>query len=452
MPAAFTTLKLRTADNATILDLVDGTNYALDLEGWAPSVAEDRASVLGGAGPIDEVGEVITLNVFGTSAAVALANVAALKDLLRRAGRFALQREGVAVLLDMQMQGSSLSAPLSALVLGGNIELPSDYNDRLMIGEIPGVTIRLTRRGAWLGPEVVSTTSASAQAPSVHTVTFADAPTVPSPVQVKLNSFVTGSQTVQFKGYIAVSEQASNIKIIEAESADAGSDGSTVADATPLARGGSIRRVTSGQAIYTYAISGGDSTIFRYCTILAAVRNNTAVAWSVNATLLGRGANAAGRKVWIDANDPYPQVINLGTLQLSADDKTTSIMLTVAPAAPGSSGGFDVDYIALIAATPNAAILGLNNSALPNTSATPTGLVIDPQPLSSMQAYVGFVDNVSVKIPISYQGDPVLQSIANTIAVAAFVTTTSAWRLNVGGTVISPTLTARRRPAYLTPQ
>lgn len=144
---------LRLTDGTTTLDLMDITNYGVPYNAWTPKVARRRRSQMGGNGPYENVIEEIPLHVRGASAAAALANLAALAEMLDQAERWSLGEDVAAVWLQYQPTNSTGDV-VQAVVVGDAGDLPlvglsPRVNDAANY-EIEGITLYLERRGLWL--------------------------------------------------------------------------------------------------------------------------------------------------------------------------------------------------------------------------------------------------------------------------------------------------------------
>lgn len=150
MPEPFSVLKL--TDGKRTVNFLDNVNYSL--VSYAPRVAPRRLGRLGGRGPYADVDESIIFNVYGDTAASALAALQLISQLLEQAQAFAEGEKVDPVVLELRTQGSALGAALKSLVLGlpegaAPLELPVTFNDMIGVYEIESVVAQLKRRGLW---------------------------------------------------------------------------------------------------------------------------------------------------------------------------------------------------------------------------------------------------------------------------------------------------------------
>jgi len=253
-------------DGTTTATLTDGTNYALTLAGWAPQVAGVRENQLGAHGPYADVTEEIELDVMGSSLSVLLANLARLSTLVTQAQRWADGELGVsAVTLQITMSGGSA---YEAVVLGGEVEPPATYADKLPVLEFERVTLRVVRRGAWLLAAETAATSASTAVGNVWTITLASSHEHLSPVRLTWTMPVSGRDPVD--GVLIVANSSSDLAVLEGETLGAGGAFSTTSPAgSAVARGGSVLRFTTPAGLR-------ESRAFSYANIPSVLKSGPA--------------------------------------------------------------------------------------------------------------------------------------------------------------------------------
>lgn len=472
MPAAYTTLTL--TGGAATRNLVDGTNYSLVADGWSPSVPGLRRSALAGSGPYDDATEEIMINVRGSTGAIAHANLLALADDLDQAYRWR-RGEGVdPILLNIQVQGSDLAAPLSVPIWGGSVPLglPASYNDLLMVYEIGPVSLRFRRRGQWFGAEETPAATAAQTHPNVFSVLFgSNQQRRLMPLRLELNGFQgsrdAGSNDLGSAAYLVVSSNSGKIKKLEAESASANAPGSgtfaVVTDAT--ASNGEYRRlapISAGEYTLNFTISpawtvNGPALY----TLLMVCRNNSAtINYTVTATLFLNAARAASarssRPYVIDTSTTNPRIVTFDAW--AYDGLPDRLLLTFTPSATsGSANQLDVDVcVALQMTDPTDQVVALKNI---NKSwlFSPLSLVADPRVLTKTKPDVTQADGGAGQYYVSTSGDVYLLTTGDRVGACLVGTTGSHWRV-VNGTIgssptaVSSALTATRRLTYRVPQ
>jgi len=471
-PAAFAAYGTITiTDGTTTATLTDGSNYALVDGGWAPGVTRLRAATLGGRGPYEDVLEELTVNVMGTSGAVCLANLGTLSNLLDQAERWGRGEPVNAVTVTYQPQGSTLAAALSAVIVArgreGGLVNPPAFNDLLMCYEIPNVLVSFVRRGLWLGAAETTSTSAAADNPTVHTVSFASAQTISGPAAVTVAVQDTAHPPFGLAQiYLLVAKSADRIVIIEAESMTAGvtvpARWSTQADAAAVARGGSVHRLVAtaaGQDDYLFKAAPGLHSSVRRVGLFAALRNtHSATSFTVHGRLYAGGNVVDGPTVYVDTSSNVPQMVFLGVV--TAPAAIAEVSLWVNALSTPDAGSLDIDYIVLIGLDDEtSAVLRIDAGGSPYAyiaaDLSVGSLAVSAQPLTATTPLLSnTVTGNTVYQP--YQGDAWLNTAGTTVAATLLGCSDGYWRLYHAlgpDTVLAQTkLTASRWPAYLTPQ
>lgn len=458
MPAAFTVLEMSGGGNG--ISLVDGVNYALVDSGWAPTVAARRVGTLAGSGPYEDVDEEITVNVLGTTAAIALDNLQTLSEILDVADRWSQGDTSSPALITCQPQGSISTGELQALIIGrgegsGFLGLPVTFNDQLMIYEISNVKIRFKRRGQWISNDDTagSISGSPANIATSMSASFAAFSSgVISPVNISLIK-ASGYKTQLPAGYVLIGNGV-DFTITEAESLTATAY-TSVADSANNARGGSVLRytptVTTLTQTATYTRTAG--TDAQQLTFFANVRNNSASAtWIMRVRASRLGVNVVTPDTLIDASTLLPRIISLGSLSLPSSN-TSAVTLRLEITASTTSGPptLDIDYIVAMRTDGNyGRVIAID--AEPVVTASKTELRISHLALSSPGPLVAYY--AAGSIAQGWRGDAFLV-MGSTVYVAWLATNGDAkWNLmNAAASAIeNVTLTATQDPAYLVPQ
>jgi hypothetical protein len=233
---------LEILDGTTLLDLLRGP-VRLVQDGWAPTVAPQRLSELGGLGSWADADERLPLQVVSTAAQNPGAAYTNLQRLLAQAARWARGEQAASpVRLRARPAGSRLSAgvALEAAVVNGRVGNLGETFFRILEGNATSAAnAELSRRGAWLLPTSDEATTTPAASQQIQTLTFADHPTL-SPLSLAITSTNGGSFAA--RGMVLVAPSASDFTIIEAESLAATGFASV---ASNLARGGAYASLDS---------------------------------------------------------------------------------------------------------------------------------------------------------------------------------------------------------------
>lgn len=452
MAAAYTVLEF--LSGATTTSLVSSGVHLQD-GGWAPVVPRRRRSLLGGASVYGEVEETLILNLDGSTILTRLETIARLLD---QAERWRDDENVEPVLLRVQPQGSTLSDPLQAVIVGGSLEYPASFTDMLMSEEVNGVSLRVVR-GPWLGA-TSSATSSSAQNPNILTATFSTEATIASPITLALNGFSQNTYTEMVAGILLIARSSSYIQITEAETMTA-TAWTSVTDSTNNARGGSVLRYTPTG---TTAVKSGTASIgssFRSSLtrfgVYAAVKNN-----SSSATYLLRAGAYDTDSAYAQTTDyleiaPYsgfaaPKMVSLGTISLANAG-------TVYLEAQASSADthLDIDYIVLLRKDDpysyDIAHEGRYLVGLTSSGATAISLLFDDQSLSNPRPKASLsAPSEGKEMAFGYSGDIALHMIGTTVAALWMAPGAGAkWRY-ASTTAVSNAITVSRTLAYLTPQ
>jgi hypothetical protein len=458
MPAAYTTLELY--DGTNTLDLVDSDNYQLVDGGWAPRVPRRRRGIVGNQYIYEDVVEELTINVRGATATAVHANLAALANILEIAEAWNSGALVDPVIFKVQPQGSDLTNPLQAVVVGGDdsnefLSLPVDYNDKLMVFEVSNVVLRFKRR-IFLGDED-SDTSSAATNPAIMTCTMSENLPIPSPTRIEIDGWPNSTMFLS-PGYLIITDndQSSQFRLMGTRSGGSGS-WSTVADTANDATGGNVNRLSSISAgtwyfatFAPYITSNLRTTAFHF---FANVRVNHTSDISFRAYVTrGDGFLDFGstRKIIIDRNSGNPQIVYFGQLQAGEGWLAEFKLFLQANDFTGTPT-FDIDYVALVPKHETTSIIRID--AQIDNRATPT-LVVDPALLEKPKPYVAFNNFTFFPyvFPLRHQGNSMVLTAKDEIRATWLMPKGSNWVWDDSGTPQSLTMTATRRPAYLVPQ
>ncbi len=444
-------------------------NYPLVDEGWAPAIAGLRTSPLAGVTPYDDVVETLRLEVNGSTAALALANLATLQKLLEQAARWYRGENETAVLLKFAPAGStvsSTSAPLQAAILGGGaagdmgLQLTPKWSDVSFNYVISGVVLTLTRRGQWLQAEETSPTDSESNGDIAQVTFAAGATALPSPTQVKLTNFGYGKATGTryHGGFILVAGGDSGARF-----AVGNAEGGTATGFTSVTPSGSTNPRNTNVLRYTptgttAALSGSImNPLFPGNPQLAAVfinvRPSTTVSFNVRARLDSNLELAYTPLVTVPAvSTQYPRWVFLGLVPI--DGGVNYVYLEVTASAASSSLDIDTVVVADALSTQIIALIGPADADTNATAGTST-LLANHQLLTYPVADVGTTTK-----PVPYAGDPIFMTKEAAVDLLLLATgggtgaNGDEYRQANSGSdaVLSNTWTLYRRPGYLVPQ
>lgn len=453
MALAYTILRL--VQGAEVIDLVDGDNYQLTERGYSPSVPSRRNGALSGH-IYHDVQEEIRVNIRGTDGPTLHDNVSRLVQVLDNIDRYRLGYSDVPTYLEVQPQGSELTAPVRFLLTGrpgsGDfLSLPSSYNDLLQIHEIPDVAIRYTRRGLGYSETETPATTVAKYIPDTQIVAFAGEVDTPSYVKLEIGGF---SNVSMDDAYLFYAVSPNDMVIIEGE--DGGSaEAAIIPDAGHLPSGGLILRFTAPNTDWhsitfpSPGIFGGQWELF------ALVRNNHPVAvWKVYAEALSwtgsdddapRYATARTRYVQIGPEGNKPQVVRLGSLY--RPNTSYALQLDIQIDRADLTPTLDIDYLIAIDVSNehNRVIKVLGNEVHRpgNITLFPGELSRSPSVLALPSGYV-----------LGYEGNPRLTMTGETVALTVMAPRDEDWRWKSvpGGNDQQITLTATRYKGHILPE
>lgn len=470
MTAAYTVLQITDGSAPNTVDLVDGTNYQLVMNGWAPAVAQWRRSLLGGRSPYEDVREEFTINIMGATAVACLANVEKLAIVLQNALKFRRTMQGSAYYVKCQPQGSPLAASLQALIVDVEtrpedlVRLPVTYNDHLNIFEVENARISVTRRGVWLGSTETKAAGASTHPAKITLPSFTDTVSIASPFNLTadgMTGVTSGGVNTFCKGFLLLADSGDKIQFIEAEAMTAtvpgaGTFATNNAGKNARASGGQVRRLVPNTA-GTYELSGATTSPPTgpgvYSVFVMCQNNSATVNFSVTAYLRNDFSldEAVSRPVVVDNSTTNPQVIVLGPIAYRPAVNT--LVLKFVPSGTGAAETLDVDCVAMLQTGDVSRAIAINNF---NGVSSAGSLQFTHKSLSDIRP--DFVEShAGTQYRPQYGGDIYLTSLGQSITALVLAYTLSEWRpVNgaIGGIIgnISSVLSATRQLGYLTPQ
>ncbi len=416
-------------DATTTITIQDGsggqTSYALIRSTWAPAVTGLRRSALGGRGPYEDVVEMLVLNIYGATAAAAMANVATLARLLEQAERWARGENVAVVLAKLAPQGSTVAAtatPYQAAVLGraagdqtAGVELSAQWDQVGQAFVVPAVRVRFVRHGLWLLAED-SAASSGTDNGDLATITLSSAASDPSPTRLSITNYLwaRAGQAVQARsngGFLLLTDGATDLKILDTDLGDTGVLWIKTSDAAKKPYGGTYvlrytpTGTTESASSANLVVSGLNSAAERV-GVFANLRNNSnSTSFRLRAWVKSYVWNHTPQVVIpaYGSDGAYPAWVYLGAV--SARGALASVQLRATASA--AAGSLDCDCIVLANLTnPLTQVVAL----LPETNQDGSSgtLAVDHQLLTKPNGAVLAATNY----PLSYRGDIALHTRA----------------------------------------
>lgn len=462
---------LTLTDGTYSCDLVDGAEYALAQDGWAPAVAQRDPYALGGAGPYGDVLEELTIDVIAETMADLMEREQRLVRLLEQAARWADGDQTVSP-VTLQITMASIGTPtLSSAVLGGMVERPRNYADMLVTTEIEGLRVQIRRRGLWLG-ETDTASSGSTTSGNVGSITLPDHP-IDSPIQLTWTSpRATTTDDYRAGGEcLIVSESAGDILVQEAEGYASGQFTSVV---TTNARGGSVLRFTataSPTTVHSSALvappsglstSPGPWAVFAQARLLNA---SYVAALQLVALLYNEQTLTLTRQSVFGPTTGLPaEPTCLGILTVPPGDAIRRLRID-AVGANGAVAHIDVDYLVFVRLSPRVRIVRVESGVYYTTTWNNNNAMehrIDHQLLTGVSPVMqaGRTDG-TLRTPLPSQGDLVIMQrgtnlsclwmAGNALAAGSGYGNGEFRAVSQGGSTFGSVFTATRRRGYLVP-
>lgn len=471
MPAAVSVLQIYDADETA--DLVDEDNIIIQNGGYAPAVAPRSLSPLSGRA-YENVEEAARVDVTGSTGAAMLANVAKVARLLDKARRWAQTGQGNVVRLKVQAQGSNLSNPLEAVILGPppGWSLPATFNDYLMVQEIENLVIPWLRRGELLGDEEVESSS-TAQHPAIYTTSAATAHDgVAAAVDVEITGFSTTTHLKINEGILFVSGRPSGdtIKLAAYDAHNLTRTGWTAHTDTGKETGdagGQVLRYTptgtseSASNILEFSSLTFDASMERVA-VAVTVRNNAASrTFYLRAEGFGYdGFAPSTTDTHVIDGSTYatPQPLLLGFLNIQGGVKRLRLVASVD--STFGSPTLDFDQIVILGMDDDGHIVKHGEKVLASPFASTGGggetarIFVDHRLYQGLVPIVGMRSDTSAnEAPVSYEGDSLI-TLRGELTDAYWMSCNGADWVDTNqstGARITLGLTARRRPIFTVP-
>lgn len=450
-------LTLILTDGITSVNLNDVTNFELEYD-WAPRVARRRLSQFGGRLPYLDTAEQLPVIAKGATGAAVMANIDTIGLLLDQAERWGRGHQVNAVVLQYKPNGSGLANPLQALVRGAAgdedpIELPIEISGpRNTV--VPGNTLNVARMGAWTGDTQTSTTSAQANVPSVHTVTFSQNHKIASPLALKFGPIgQTDASPLTKESVLLFANDTAKLALFEAEGMIA-TGYTSLADAN--ARGGAklVYTPTSTATAFSGTLSLG-SFAARRVGIFAVVRSSTtSVEWALQGLVKSRGMQAQTGITPFVPKDTNPEIIALGEASLRSN--TDSLQLAISATTTTGTPKLEIDYLALVGLDDECAGAVVFAPFTPSDAfgANDVDILVQYNPLTDQAPLIALADTVTTDFAaFGYRGSGSILHRGTTLVATLLAVQSANWTWKTTSSAVETLgLTASRFPLYLSPR
>lgn len=455
---------LRITDDTTTINFYGDDNYKLIYESWSPQRAQRRASNLGGLTPYTDPVETIPILIRGDSAVQVYEKLEVLSDLLDQAERWAQGDVVSAVKLVFQPDGSTLTNPLEAVILGpgGNkmLSIPDKFAEVGRNGYVLSpIIIRVLRSGLWLGDSEAKSSSASTSNPEiVTTASFTDTPNILSPMDIQfLVNGATGSSGYEI--IILLQNEADKLYFTEAEDLSLTAVGGTSTFASAVvatASGGDVARFTfSAGTDYGFATDTSVATDANIGTLglYVIADNNTGSDLTLQARttpLTSSRALVYGPTVLVPSSASYPDIYFLGLIANQPDISRLDVYIRAADTTEAVTGTCDLDYICGIGIDQNAHVIAMHDAKTANAA---EDLFIEHRINSRINPLVYSELNATSTLNdyISYSGNVRVFMEGSAVSGLIFGVDQSS-KYYIGASATPVTLTATRSLGYLIPQ
>lgn len=468
-----TQLYLVLTDGTTTITIADGagglTNYRLAYGSWSPAVAGLRSNQLAGRGPYDDVEENLTLNIYGTSAANAYANLQTLARLLYQAERWMRGESVTAVLMKYSPAGGTVSSvvnPLQATVLGhlpggqsGLLQLTTDFNDLTSEYVIRNIQVRFLRLGLLLHTSASAASSATNNA-DIATVNMGGFLNLASPTKIEISNIISNPSLSPALLILSGSGLSDEIGVADAEDGASGAPWTSVNDAGASARNTNVLRYTptgtteSVSGGVTPGVSGG--LINSFVAVFMNARNNSATtSFRIRARLQESpstpGITVYGPTIVIP---PYsgaaaPRWYFAGLIAAPF----ISPKVALAATASAASGTIDFDSIVVVnMSSPYNYVVQFQD---PLADSLNVPYILDHRLLT--QPSPNMLRSIASGPPVAFNGDAIVMTRGQYLYGLLLLSgsnssTLNKWRQESGGTIRQNTWTLTRTTGYLTPE
>ena len=462
---------IKISDGSTTVNLLDTIHMVYD---WPIARATRSTSLMGGRSPYSDVVETINIGVKGATAALCLAALGTLSDLLDQAEAWSRGENVTAVYIEYEPPGSALAASVKAVItgrpdFGSFITLPSKAGGILLenayvIGtNNDPITLSFKRRGLWLGATEQEVDAGGLEDMPYHEISdaFTDNFKVLCPFEARTSFVWDDSTTIaDNEAYFCFTNSGSKMALIEGESWGTAA-GEFVDTVDTDASGGNVVRFTpvdtdNNTLQMDFTAYGFDTTVRRF-QIFAVLANNHATttfdtyfSWYNLDSSVSSGNTKT--KV-IDASTTNPKIFYWDEFALPDQLNNYKVSFNVAGSA--AAGTLDIDYFVVVGIDQSTNILHMAAIQTVNANDTSSLTVIDhrleshttPIVYEEASAVSGLASSI-----IGYDGNASLHVSGNVISTIVIACDNAgSWVMNDGDSTVQCLTNVYRYKGYLTP-
>jgi hypothetical protein len=352
-----------------------------------------------------------------------------------------------------QRRSLTVTVPVGATAVGVRWGVQSTAGWWLSIGAMQ--LERAAVASAWNASHIGDNTA-------ILTATFAQSISTRSPASIALAGFGQVATPTIAASWLVTTDSPTNIRIVDwpGSIGQVSAPFSVVADSANRALGSAVQRYTpTGTSKVSAGAGSLPTTMIGELAVLILARNNSSTtSFILSMKLKGSGIT---QETEIGVVGPYtssaaPKVVPLPGLVNDYGHESFELFVQ----ATAASGSLDIDRIIFVRITPATTVLQLDAIDVANGLATSASakLEIQSRALTHLRPFPGAVNTTnSADVAVATaHGNTLLLSTGNQIAVLWLAPYSSFWPHVDDGTSGDPTtrltLTAKRHPAYLTPQ
>jgi hypothetical protein len=463
---------LEITDDTTTINLIGGDGYSLLYGAWSPQRAQRRIGEMAGRSLYEDVTEEIVIAIRGDSMAQIMERYGALSDLLDQAEAWVKDDAwNSAVKIKYQPDGSTLAAPLEAVIVGPSqsgrmIEAPFTTNESgYRGGLLSPITLRFVRRGLWLGATEFEDGGPSTGNPALITsAAFTDDFGIFVPFDARIDLLVGSTfELDNCNAFFLFSDQADKLYYEEAE--DHESTGGTDTALTNSSGGNVVRVDSSGDTnekeVYSHGSPSINSSV-RSIALWVAARNRSpsTVDWTIHGQVYSDQALIIpyslpiGSKTTIASGDNNIKMVYLGIFNVPNTIRQILILAKNNVTGTVTTDDLDIDYVCGVSLDDATKIV--YTPTLETLADDTPELWIEHQLDSKPgpRLYTRKTDGSLRNYP-AYQGDILLQTKGDLISCLAFGhlnNSTVEWTLvDANADEIDVSFRVTRTTGYLTP-
>jgi hypothetical protein len=229
--------------DGTITQSLIGSGVFLQEAGGPPKLLQLGEETLGQVGPYQDMQVEIEINITTAGAITTNQIIRQLQTWQYQARRWNDGVPGIAaVRLEAQITGSTAGL-MDAVVLDLDLELPDDYHDLFVIGQVDGATLRMTLR-VFLAAQETAVNSSATNVGDIFTITLASTHPLLSPLRLTWTAPNSGRNPAE--GPLIITGSSSDLGVLDGETLGAGGAYSLSTPVnTAVARGTQVLRFTT---------------------------------------------------------------------------------------------------------------------------------------------------------------------------------------------------------------